>query len=84
MEASTKEGCSGHTDSEGDHSVVGRDVGASRSLHGIRSQYSPGTLLQPAKGRDYPGKDDSLLAEGVDALLGRRLGDDEDPGEPAD
>jgi hypothetical protein len=45
MEDSTKEGCSGHTDSEGDHSVVGRDVGASRSLHGIRSQYSPGTLL---------------------------------------
>jgi hypothetical protein len=45
MKASTKEGCSGHTDSEGAHSVVGRDVGASRSLLGIRSQHLPGTLL---------------------------------------
>ena len=36
------------------------------------------------KGGDHPGKDDSLLAEGVDGLVGRWLGDDEDPGEPAD
>jgi hypothetical protein len=36
------------------------------------------------KGGDHPGKDDPLLAEGIDALLGRWLGDNEDPGEPAD
>ena len=35
-------------------------------------------------GRDHPGKDDTLLAEGVDGLLGRWQGDAEDPGEPPD
>jgi hypothetical protein len=33
---------------------------------------------------DHPGKDDALLAEGVDGLVGRWLGDAEDPGEPPD
>ena len=33
---------------------------------------------------DHAGKDDSLLAEGLDGLVGRWLGDDEDPGEPPD
>ena len=37
-----------------------------------------------SKGGDHPGKDDSLLAEGVDGLLGRWLGEAEDPGEPPD
>jgi hypothetical protein len=32
------------TDSEGAHSVVGRDVGASRLRRGIRSQHLPGIL----------------------------------------
>ena len=37
-----------------------------------------------SEGGDHPGKDDSLLAEGVDGLVGGWLGDAEDPGEPAD
>jgi hypothetical protein len=36
------------------------------------------------KGGDHPGKDDSLLAEGFDGLVGRWLGDAEEPGEPPD
>jgi hypothetical protein len=83
MEAPTKEGWSAHTDSEGAHSVVGRDGGARRCWPGIRSEHQPGTLLSQ-QGGGHPGKDNALLAEGVDALLGRWLGDDEDPGEPPD
>ena len=33
---------------------------------------------------DHPGKDDTLLAEGVDGVVGGWLGDAEDPGEPPD
>ena len=32
-------------------------------------------------GGDHPGKDDSLLAEGADGLLGKWVEDGEDPGE---
>jgi hypothetical protein len=50
MEAPTKEGWSAHTDSEGAHSVVGRDGGARRCWPGIRSEHQPGTLLSQQGG----------------------------------
>ena len=50
IEAPTKEGWSAHTDSEGAHSVVGRDVGASRLRRGIRSQHLP-RILRCHQGR---------------------------------
>jgi hypothetical protein len=37
-----------------------------------------------SNGGDHQGKDDTLLAEGADGLVGRWLGDAEDPGEPPD
>jgi hypothetical protein len=71
------------TDSEGAHSVVGRDVGASRLRRGIRSQHLPGTLLsQQREGitrvRRFPSRG------GGRCLLGRWPGDDKHSGEPAD
>ena len=55
-------------------------------LVGLGVAYAANTTrhtTSPAKG-DHAGKDDSLLAEGLDGLVGRWLGDDEDPGEPPD
>jgi hypothetical protein len=84
MEVPTKEGRSAHKDSEEAHSsVVGCVGGACRRWRGIRSEHPPGTLLRQCRG-DHPGKDDTLRAEGVDGLVGRWLGDAEDPGEPPD
>jgi hypothetical protein len=59
MEAPTKGAWIAHTDSEGAHSVVGRDGGARRSLHGIRSQHLPGILRRQqregtTRGRTIP------------------------------
>ena len=50
MERPTKEGRSTHKDSEGTHSVVGRDGGARGLRGGIRSQHLPGILRRQQRG----------------------------------